>query len=105
MLSNLGNFLKSKTFFFNLFAALLVVTITIYLLYNSLSNYTHHGETITVPDLRGLTVEKLVKFIENKHLKYDIVDSLYEVGKASGTVLEQDPAPDSKVKENRTIYL
>lgn len=82
-----------------------VVTGSLFMLYNWLNTYTHHGESITVPDVRGLTEEKLVRFIADKHLQYKIVDSLYEDGKAPGTVIEQDPQPDSKVKENRTIYL
>src|SRR5436190_8628958 len=98
------SFIKSKVFFFNLLIVVVLIGAACLVLYNWLDNYTHHGESITVPDLRGMTREKLVKFIENKHLQYKVVDSLYEVGKTPGTVIEQDPAPDSKVKENRTIY-
>ena len=83
----------------------MLIAIAYFALDNWLDSYTHHGESITVPDLRGLTETRLVHFIEDKHLRYKIVDSLYENGKAAGTVIEQDPAPDSKVKEDRTIYL
>jgi eukaryotic-like serine/threonine-protein kinase len=82
-----------------------VIVGSMFMLNNWLSNYTHHGESITVPDLRGLTAERLERFVEDKHLRYKVVDSIFQVGKQPGTVLEQDPAPDSKVKENRTIYL
>jgi len=105
MLSHFGSFLKSRTFFLNLLVAIVLIGAGSFALYNYLNEYTHHGESITVPDLRGLTKEKLERFIENKHLQYKVVDSLFEVGKTPGTVIEQDPAPDSKVKENRTIYL
>ncbi len=105
MLSGLRNFIKSKSFWYNLIGAVVLIGISFLLLYNWLNNYTHHGESITVPDVRGLTEEKLIRFIEDKHLQYKIIDSLYEDGKAPGTVIEQDPKPDSKVKENRTIYL
>src|SRR5688572_26971203 len=101
----LGSFLKSKIFLFNLIAATLLIGTCFFVLYNWLNSYTHHGESITVPDLRGMTQEKLEHFLENKHLQYKVVDSLFETKKAPGTILEQDPAPDSKVKENRTIYL
>jgi beta-lactam-binding protein with PASTA domain len=86
-------------------AVIVLIAIAIFVLNNWLDSYTHHGESITVPDLRGLTELRLKHFIEDKHLRYKIVDSLYENGKAAGTVIEQDPAPDSKVKEDRTIYL
>jgi len=105
MLSGLKNFIKSKTFLYSILVMLLVIGVSMYMLYNWLGSYTHHGESITVPDVRGMSEEKLVRFIEDKHLNYKIVDSLFEDSKAPGTVIEQDPKPDSKVKENRTIYL
>lgn len=105
MLSNFRDFIKSKSFLYSIIGIVALSGVTLYLLYNWLNNYTHHGESITVPDVRGLTEEKLVRFIEDKHLQYKIIDSLYEDGKEPGTVIEQDPKPDSKVKENRTIYL
>jgi beta-lactam-binding protein with PASTA domain len=64
-----------------------------------------HGESITVPDLKGMTQDRLPAFLENKHLRFQVVDSLYDDKRAAGAILEQDPAPNSKVKENRTIYL
>ncbi len=105
MLGSLKDFIKSRSFIYSLISMLVLVTVSLFLLYNWLSSYTHHGESITVPDVRGLTEEKLLRFIKDKHLQYKIVDSLYEDGRAPGTVIEQDPKPDSKVKENRTIYL
>ncbi len=98
-------FLKSKVFLRNLIGALLLTAVLLFGVYKWLDIYTMHGESITVPDLRGLTKDRLTSFLENKHLEYKIVDSLYEDGKAPGSVLEQDPSPNSKVKENRTIYL
>jgi beta-lactam-binding protein with PASTA domain len=105
MFGNLKEFLKSRTFLYTIISMVVVISISLYGLYNWLNNYTHHGESITVPDVRGLSEEKLARFIEDKHLQYKIIDSLFEDGKAPGTVIEQDPKPDSKVKENRTIYL
>jgi beta-lactam-binding protein with PASTA domain len=105
MFTNFKAFIKSKTFLYSIVAMMVLALLSFFLLYNWLNNYTHHGESITVPDVRGLSEEKLVRFIEDKHLQYKIIDSLFEDGKAPGTVIEQDPKPDSKVKENRTIYL
>ncbi len=105
MLGNFGKFIKSRTFLFSLLTMVIMVSASLFILYNWLNDYTHHGESITVPDVRGLTEEKLVRFIKDKHLQYKIIDSLFQDGRAPGTVIEQDPKPDSKVKENRTIYL
>jgi beta-lactam-binding protein with PASTA domain len=98
-------FLTSKTFLINLVLALVFVAAAFGFTYSYLGSYTHHGESISVPDLRGLKKERMESFVEDKHLRYAIVDSLFELDKQPGTVVDQDPAPDSKVKEDRTIYL
>lgn len=81
MLSNLFKFLRSRTFFVNLIAAFSVMGILFLGLYFWLGNFTHHGESITVPDLRGLKMGKLESFLADKHLRFKVVDSLFEVGK------------------------
>jgi beta-lactam-binding protein with PASTA domain len=105
MLSSLRSFFTSKVFLINLLLALVFVAAVFGFTYTYLGSYTHHGESISVPDLRGLKKERMESFVKDKHLRYAIVDSLFELDKEPGTVIEQDPAPDSKVKENRTIYL
>lgn len=105
MSGNLISFLKSKTFIFNLIAALILALFIILGVYKWLDSHTRHGESISVPDLRGMKLDRLDEFLGEQQLRYKVVDSLFELGKKPGTVLEQDPAPDSKVKENRTLYL
>jgi beta-lactam-binding protein with PASTA domain len=68
--------------------------------------YTKHGETITIPPLIGLTVEQAEEILKNKNLRYVINDSsTYELGKMPYTILDQDPQPNSKAKEDRAIYI
>lgn len=105
MLSKAKEFFKSKVFLINLAVAIVFVAAVFGITYKYLDGYTHHGESISVPDLRGLKKDRLESFIHDKHLRYAIVDSIFELDKPPGTVVEQDPAPDSKVKEDRTIYL
>ena len=105
MLSRAKEFFTSKLFYFHLVLATAFVAGVFGITYKYLDGYTHHGESIAVPDLRGLKKEQLESFITDKHLKYAVVDSIFELEKTPGTVVEQDPAPDSKVKEGRTIYL
>jgi beta-lactam-binding protein with PASTA domain len=105
MLSRAKEFFTSKVFLINIVLALVFVAAVFGITYKYLSSYTHHGESISVPDLRGLKKDRLESFVKDKQLRYAIVDSLFELDKVPGTVIEQDPAPDSKVKEGRTIYL
>ena len=105
MSSNSIEFLKSKTFFRNLIILFLILVVVFFSLTLLLDKYTLHGENISVPELRGLKISKLEKILITHNFHYKVVDSLYEVEKEPGTILDQDPAPNSKVKENRTIYL
>ncbi|HEY8401889.1 MAG TPA: PASTA domain-containing protein [Cytophagaceae bacterium] len=66
---------------------------------------THHGETITVPKLEGMSIDELEDFLASKDLRYQINDSSYAPGVKPLTVLTQHPTEGSKVKQNRKIYV
>ena len=105
MSSKTIQFLKSRSFFRHLFILLIAIVGGFFILTSILNSYTLHGKNISVPDLRGLIISKLDSILVTHSFHYKIVDSLYDAEKNPGTVLDQDPAPKSKVKENRTIYL
>lgn len=73
--------------------------------YGYLPSATNHGETITVPKLEGMSLKELETFLASKNLNYEINDSTYRAGVKPLTVLNQHPAPGSKVKKNRRIYV
>lgn len=102
---NLLKLIFSKVFLINIALAALFLGGVAWGSLQALNAYTDHGETITVPDLRGLTVKQVERLLKNKHLKYVTHDSTFVVEKAPHVVLDQDPEPKSKVKENRKIYL
>lgn len=67
---------------------------------------THHGESITVPDLTGKSVVELEEFLAAKDLRYELSsDSTYVVNAAPSTVISQYPKAGSKVKEGRKVYV
>lgn len=67
---------------------------------------TNHGETITVPDLAGVTVDELDDYLTKRNLRYEVTeDSGYSANYAPFAVLKQFPLANSKVKENRKIYV
>ena len=47
-------FLKSKDFFKHLGIAILTIGIVLFIIFKWLNVYTRHGETVTIPDLKGL---------------------------------------------------
>lgn len=74
--------------------------------YVYLPSITHHGETLTVPDVRGVTLDELDEFLGNRNLQYVITpDSGFSATAKPLEVLQQFPLPNSKVKENRKIYV
>lgn len=70
-----------------------------------LDSYTLHGQTVTVPDICGMQLEKAVEVLRGNKLDFDIVDYKYMKNAREDEVLEQRPAADAKVKEGRKIEL
>jgi beta-lactam-binding protein with PASTA domain len=104
---HMGNFfgyLTTKTFRTNLYWALAVLVAFLLITFYSLRFYTHHGEGVAVPKLKGLTIESAIQVLESQGFRYQI-DSVYQPNQAAGIVIEQDPDPNTNVKLNRTIYL
>ena len=66
---------------------------------------TNHGETITVPDLVGSSMEDLDELVIKRALRFEVSDSAYSSEHPPLTVLRQFPKPESKVKENRKIFI
>lgn len=103
-MSNFFSYLKTKTFRKNLYWALGSVFAFLLIIFYSLRFYTHHGEGVPVPKLKGLPIERAIELLENQGFRYQI-DSVYQLDKEPGIVIEQDPDPNTNVKLNRTLYL
>jgi len=67
--------------------------------------YTHHGKTIIVPDLAGLTVDEVEDVTSSRRLRFEVVDSVFSTEMPRGTVIKQNPNAASRVKKNRKIFL
>ncbi len=102
---DLIKFLVSKHFFKNLAIAIGIAFGIFVLLFISLRIYTHHGEALSVPDLFGYTLEEADSVIIDRMMTYKVIDSVYIQELEKGTVVEQNPKPNFKVKENRTIFI
>lgn len=81
-------------------AILVVGFFNVYLPYT-----THHGETITVPNLVGMHKEQLEEFLSERDLDFQIDDSTYHAGAQPFLVFQQHPLPGAKVKQGRKIYV
>ncbi|MCC8154739.1 MAG: PASTA domain-containing protein [Tannerellaceae bacterium] len=67
--------------------------------------YTHHNEAVIVPDIKGLKLDKAEEFLKSCGLRYNVIDSVYSKDAAPGSIVEVEPAPGSKVKEGRILFV
>jgi beta-lactam-binding protein with PASTA domain len=104
-MNNLFSFLKSKQFFVHLGSITLTIIILFFITIKWLNSYTSHGNLINVPDFKGKQIIDLENFLSDKKVSYLIIDSIYDPNEKPGVVIKQEPEYNSKVKENRTIYL
>ena len=104
-LKDFFSFKNNKVFWVNLIAMPIVVIAIIFGVLHWLDTYTHHGESIIVPNINGLPLEEAGKELSKKNLELEVVDSNYVKGLPAGAVLEQKPVAGAKVKIGRTIYL
>lgn len=105
ILSKLGRFLISKFFLINATVALVIALTAVVMSDYMLKSYTRHGESISVPDLRELSLDESVNRLKSLNLRYHIADSAYNMDLPPGMVLDQSPTAYSNVKEYRKIYL
>lgn len=96
---------KNRFFWVNLLAMFIVLIATGYGTLYWLDQYTHHGESFTVPNVLGKDISQASILFEKNQMTGAIVDSNYVKGQPAGVILDQTPAGGSKVKRGRTIYL
>ncbi|HTH56486.1 MAG TPA: PASTA domain-containing protein [Cyclobacteriaceae bacterium] len=73
--------------------------------YVYLPSTTNHGEMVEVPDLKGIKIDELGKFLKDHKLRFELNDSSYSDSLPPLTVTRQFPAVGAKVKENRIIFV
>ena len=104
----LKNFFTGKSgakFWVNIILmVLIIVAIPIVALY-MLDSFTHHGETIEVPNVVGKSLYDAETMLKDRGLLAMVVDSVYDKRAPKGSVLEQTPKSGFEVKGGRMVYL
>lgn len=67
--------------------------------------WTDHGNAVTVPQVKGLSYYDAEKRLHAEDLLVEVADSVYDNHTAPGTVLEQNPKVNTKVKPKRVVFL
>ncbi len=100
------DFLKSKTFFKQLFRAIVIIVVAVLLLMQLLRLMTRHGKTITVPNLVGMELSEATELMTEQQLSIKVIDSSkYDPSYPKLAVLDQSPKAFKAVKAKRKIYV
>ncbi|WP_025069189.1 PASTA domain-containing protein [Bacteroides gallinarum] len=99
------SFRQNKYFWINIVAMIVVVALLLFGTLKGIDIYTHHGEAVVVPDVKGMTVGEAGKVFGNRGLVCIVSDSTYVKDKPAGCILDYNPTAGQKVKEGRIIYL
>ena len=67
--------------------------------------YTHHGQSLVLPDYTGQAIDVAKKDARKKSFQITVVDSVFLVGKEGGIIIDQSPKAESEVKQKRKIYV
>ncbi|MBR4130639.1 MAG: PASTA domain-containing protein [Bacteroidaceae bacterium] len=91
--------------FRNILAMALVAVALCIVLWIWMTYYTKHGESVDVPEVKGMMINDAEYALEELDLVAVVVDSAYVRKQPAGIVLEQKPEGGSRVKSGREIYL
>ena len=95
----------NKVLLKNVFYALLILPFLFFLYLKILDIYTLHDKHILVPDYSNFHISQLDSISNENNIRYIIIDSISDLEKPKGIVLNQIPKPNTKVKKKRRIYL
>lgn len=89
----------------NLFAMLLTVALLCFGVKFGIDLYTHHGEEITIPDIKHKHFSDAEHILESQSLQIVVSDTGYVKTLPPDCILEQQPEAGRKVKSGRVIYV
>jgi beta-lactam-binding protein with PASTA domain len=96
---------QRKFILYNILAALVIFVLVLSLVNWLIAGYTDHGESLTIPSVKGKNLIQAGKMIEELDLQWQIQDSSFHQDLAPGAVIDQNPEPGTQVKKGRLVYL
>lgn len=101
----LFRFLFSRIFLLQILLAAVFLAVILIATLSFINAYSRHGDNKTVPDITGMSEEEAIRQLEMASLNYAVMDSTFNPDMRPSTILNQEPAPNAKVKTGRTIYV
>ena len=98
-------FLSSKVFWINFGKMLGMIALLLLMLFWMMECFTRHGSSVKVGNYVGKNMKEVESLADDNGFDIVVTDSIYREDTPADLVLEQNPLPNSLVKEGRTIYL
>ncbi len=98
-------FLGQKKFYLHLLISIVLTLVLIWGVFQFLNVFTRHGKVYLVPNFNGQTVSDLDQKGFNQYFDLIVIDSVYDIHHAPGSIVMQNPLPGAKVKKGRHVYL
>ena len=102
---NFIQFITTRRFLKHLAYSILLFIVIAWITLMILKMYTRHDQVAVTPNFVGLSMDQVNSLETSKDFELVIVDSIYDYTRTPGSVISQDPLPDTKVKPGRSIYL
>ena len=96
-------FLKQKKFYIHLLIIILLFFVLMWITFRSLDGYTRHDKVYTMPNFISQNYLEVQEEYDHD-FNFILIDSVYPKGEEPGSIVQQDPLPDSKVKKGRNVY-
>lgn len=96
---------KSRYLWGNLLAMLAVVVVLGLAVRYGIDLYTHHGESIEIPNLKNKKFADAQHLVENLNLQIVVSDTGYVKTLPPDCILSQSPEPGEHVKSGHIIYV
>ena len=98
------HFLKEKKFYLNLLCILLLCIVLLWITFRLLDRYTRHDKVYAMPDFIGQDYHEVERqYAHDFH--FFLIDSVYPKGQQPGSIYQQDPLPNTKIKKGRNVYI
>lgn len=99
--------LGRNPYFWGGLGVLLVLGGILYVSFNAflMPSYTRHDVAVTVPDLENRPFEEAAQVVDAYGLRVERQVGRYNPNVPQGTVVDQNPPPQSSVKPGRRVYL
>ena len=99
------HFVGSRAFLYFALRFFGIAAVVLFVLFKLLGCYTSHGDSVTVPNLKGMTMRQVEQILAARSLHYEVTDSVFDLAAKPLQIMEQDPIAGSSVKTRRLIYL